>query len=311
MGKSDIKILIGLFLNLTCSLTIVLINKWLFSIAKFPSITLTCCHFFATSIGVYICYVFKIFEKKHVRIFDVLPLAFTFCGFVVFTNLSLMKNSVGTYQLAKTLTTPMIIYIQTRYYAKDFSYNIKLSMLPIIIGVFINSYYDISFNLEGLIYAIIGVLVTSVYQILVSAKQKQLSISSMQLLFYQAPISTFILSFIILFIEPPWGEGNLFNFNYNINSIILLFASCFTAFFVNLTIYWVIGNTSPVTYNMFGHFKFVCTIIGGFIAFRDEILFRQLCGILMTCFGIYLYTKFKLSENALSRKKSGGQIMNV
>ena len=32
-------------------------------------------------------------------------------------------------------------------------------------GVFLNSYYDVRFNILGLVFAVVGVLVTSIYQI--------------------------------------------------------------------------------------------------------------------------------------------------
>ena len=40
--------------------------------------------------------------------------------------------------------------------------------IPIILGVFLNSYYDVKFNWLGTIYASVGVIVTSVYQVVSS-----------------------------------------------------------------------------------------------------------------------------------------------
>ena len=37
--------------------------------------------------------------------------------------------------------------------------------IPVLLGVFLNSYFDVRFNALGLVFATIGVLVTSVYQI--------------------------------------------------------------------------------------------------------------------------------------------------
>ena len=37
--------------------------------------------------------------------------------------------------------------------------------IPVIVGVFLNSYYDVGFNVLGTIYATLGVIVTSLYQI--------------------------------------------------------------------------------------------------------------------------------------------------
>ena len=34
-----------------------------------------------------------------------------------------------------------------------------------MLGIFLNSYYDIKFNVKGTVFALIGVVVTSLYQI--------------------------------------------------------------------------------------------------------------------------------------------------
>lgn len=39
------------------------------------------------------------------------------------------------------------------------------SQVPITIGVILNSYYDVRFNLLGIVFATLGVLVTSLYQV--------------------------------------------------------------------------------------------------------------------------------------------------
>ena len=58
-----------------------------------------------------------------------IPLSLTFGGFVVFTNLSLQENTVGTYQLAKYMTTPCIMLIQTYFYGRKFSTKVKITVV--------------------------------------------------------------------------------------------------------------------------------------------------------------------------------------
>ena len=60
---------------------------------------MTLINFIGTSFGLYICLGLGLFKRKSVALRDVLPLAASFCGFVVFTNLSLKYNTVGTYQV--------------------------------------------------------------------------------------------------------------------------------------------------------------------------------------------------------------------
>ena len=88
------------------------------------------------------------------------------------------------------LTTPVIIFLNWRWYRKLTSKYVKLSLVPIFCGIFLNSMYDIKFSPIGTFWALAGVLTTAVYQILVHQKQKELGLDSMQLLSYQAPVSS-------------------------------------------------------------------------------------------------------------------------
>lgn len=154
-----------LTLNIAFSIMIVLLNKWLYIHTRFPNITLSMIHFFMTFIGLIICEKLDVFCVKDIDIKEMVLIAMTFCGFVVLTNLSLAHNTVGTYQVAKMLTTPCVIVMQMIFYKKRFGILVKLTLIPITLGVIINFYYDIQFNVVGTIYATLGVLVTSLYQV--------------------------------------------------------------------------------------------------------------------------------------------------
>ncbi|MEQ2214373.1 hypothetical protein XENOCAPTIV_003579, partial [Xenoophorus captivus] len=195
--------------------------------------------------------------------------------------------------------------------------------VPITLGVILNSYYDVRFNVLGMVFATLGVLVTSLYQVWVGAKQHELQVNSMQLLYYQAPLSSAFLLGIIPLFEPLTGDGGIFgpwslpalvrhethkylSTFFLLKSVtkeccsladqVTVLFSGVVAFLVNLSIYWIIGNTSAVTYNMFGHFKFCITLIGGYLLFHDPLSLNQALGILCTLAGILSYTHFKLVE---------------
>lgn len=123
------RIIACLLINLLSSICIVFINKWIYMHYGFPNMTLTLIHFVVTWLGLYICQKMDMFSPKRLPIRKIVLLALSFCGFVAFTNLSLQNNSIGTYQLAKTMTTPVIIIIQTTYYKKTFSTKIKLTLV--------------------------------------------------------------------------------------------------------------------------------------------------------------------------------------
>ncbi len=127
--KSRLLISFCLLLNIFFSILIVLMNKWIYTHYRFPNISMTCLHFVFTTIGLVVCQQFGVFQPKSLPLLKMLPLSLTFCGFVVFTNLSLQSNTVGTYQLAKTMTTPCIIAIQGYFYSRKFSVSVKLTLV--------------------------------------------------------------------------------------------------------------------------------------------------------------------------------------
>ncbi|XP_003701249.2 solute carrier family 35 member E3-like [Megachile rotundata] len=280
-----------LILNIFFSVVIVLLNKWLYIHIGFPNITLSMIHFIITFIGLIICEKFDIFCIKDIAIKEIFLIAATFCGFVVLTNLSLAYNTVGTYQVAKMLTTPCVIIMQIIFHKKQFSIFVKLTLILIITGVVINFYYDIQFNISGTIYATLGVFLTSLYQVVMSIKQREFQMDPMQLLYYQAPLSAVMLLFIVPFLEPV--EQTLTT-SWSLIDLILVILSGIIAFFVNLTSYWIIGKTSPLTYNMAGHFKLCLLLLGGSLFFHETLAINQVIGITLTLIGIILYAHVKI-----------------
>ena len=133
-GAGTLLTLFFIVFNTVTSIVIVLLNKWVYKFGGFPNLTLTFLHFVTTFIGLIFCQKCNIFKVKYVPLKDMMPLAFSFCGFVVFTNLSLQNNTVGTYQVAKVMTTPCIILIQIFFYKKAFPLRVKLTLVSYLLN---------------------------------------------------------------------------------------------------------------------------------------------------------------------------------
>jgi solute carrier family 35 protein E3 len=223
---------IGLAINVLSSIFIVQINKYIYVEYTFPNMTLTCIHFVITFIGLVLCHRSQVFQHVEIPIGKMLPMAVTFCGFVVLTNISLQYNAIGTYQCLKTLTIPVVMGISFLYYKQSYSSRVQLSIvtkkkhpsfdqflsdfyisqkIPILLGIFFNSMYDLNFNVFGLTIGLVGTAVTSLYQVWVGEKQKEFKVNALQLLIYQAPLSSLMLMCVIPFFEPVVGEGSIFD----------------------------------------------------------------------------------------------------
>lgn len=293
---SVVKAVLHIFLNIVSSITIILLNKWIYFQAIFPNVSLTALHFIVTFLSLYLCEKFNYFNIKSTNVRQLVTLSLCFCGFVVLTNLSLQYNSVGTFQVAKMMTTPGVMIIQS-FRGRQFSMRVKLTTVPIILGVILCFMHDIHLNVLGTIFAVSGVTITSFYQVLVNSKQAELQLDSMQLLFYQAPLSAFLLTVCIPFVEPQIVTTLMHN--WTLKEVIIIIISCSAAVLVNLTTYWILGNLSPLTYNMVGHTKFVLIMIAAWYLYDSELPQNQWLGVCFTLCGIILYTRVTMKENEL------------
>jgi solute carrier family 35 protein E3 len=167
--------------------------------------------------------------------------------------------------MAKVLTTPCIVILQSAFFKVQFTTIVKLSLLVTCLGVGVVSVTDFQLNAVGAVVALSGVLAGSFYQIWVGTKQKELGVNSyvfvlifsMQLLYYQSFLSVIILSVCMPLLD---NARDLYNYRHTTSSIFWIILSACLAFFVNLSTFLIIGKTSPVTYNMVGHFK-LCVIL--------------------------------------------------
>jgi len=291
--KEHIRVTAGCATNILSSIGIIFLNKYIFSNCQIKTMTLTATQMAFTSLGLVLCLQMNTFVRKTVPIIKVLPLAIAFCAFVVFTNLSLEYNTIGTYQLFKVLTTPVVALISWQYYKTKYSRMVILTLVPVVVGVCTHSVNDIKLTIFGTIIASIGVIAASLYQVWVGERLKELDMNSQQLLYYQAPLSAILLVPFIFLMEsfPTYATSG-----EQRTAIIAVISSGIVAFAVNLTVYWVIKNTSALTYNMIGHMKTISILVGGFFLFQDNLNFKQFIGILLTLFGLFSYTFVRMRE---------------
>ena len=203
------------------------------------------------------------------------------------------------------MTTPVLVFIQLIFYSVPLHNKLKLALVPICIGVMMATSADLEINFLGTIVAICGILSTSVYQIFVKTKQQDLDLNSFQLLFNQAPLAAVVVFAVSLLQEESFSENGWVNYPYDTENVIAIAGSCILAFCVNLSIFLVIGKSSPMSYNVLGHFKLCVVLISGYLFFHEEFPSIKLWGTFLTFLGVVVYTHLKITitENWDSRKK--------
>ena len=197
-----------------------------------------------------------------------------------------------------------------------------------VFGVVVNSAYDLSFNMLGLIYGLSAVLFTAFYTVWVGRKQLELELNSMQLLMYQAPLSTVLLMASVfcanaaglmrktidipqnatlsagnaldILLEQKQEQTSITSF-LEPEKFVILCATGMAAYSVNLTTFWIIGKTSVVTYAVFAKVKLCATVLSGVVFFGDKMNSRQAFGVLITLSGVFWYTYVKVKLDKIDK----------
>ncbi|XP_039262649.1 solute carrier family 35 member E3-like isoform X1 [Styela clava] len=282
-----------LVLNFIFSIGVIFTNKFLYKYYNVPPISLASAHFAATFTGLTTFWLLGGFKIKHIKFIKVLPISIAFSSSVVFTNFSLKYNSVGTYQILKCLGDPMLIVLQTFMYNKTYPANIKMTLGIMVCGIVLNSMFDVTFNMVGIIFAMVAVVASTFYILWIEKKQEELEVTPLQLLMYQAPTSSMLLNSVVLFIEPPWEEHGILCGLHE--SVAVVFVSMVMACGVNITVFYIIRHTSVVTYAVFSKLKTCVVILGGAVILSQEAQEPvQILGIVLTLIGTIIYTIIKL-----------------
>jgi solute carrier family 35, member E3 len=159
------------------------------------------------------------FVPQRAGLVQMLPLGIAMCLNVILPNLSLAYSSVAFYQIVRVLLTPLVAIINFAFYGAQMPRKAVYTLLPICLGVGIVSYYDTQpgkgkqvhssqTSPAGILFAFSGVVASSLYTVWIGTYHKEFKLNSMQLLFNQAPISAFLLLYVIPFTDqsPNWSR---------------------------------------------------------------------------------------------------------
>eukprot|EP00798_Chlamydomonas_sp_ICE-L_P016182 gene16182-22343_t len=264
-------------LNIISASGIVFANKAVFVQGFKFTYALTLVHTMCTVVGMSLFSHFGVFERKYIEQRKLAQLAASYVGYIVLCNLSLNINTVGFYQVMKIAVAPTVIVVDLLFFGKLPKPKIIMSVLVVCIGIAVATVTDTQMirNLTGIAVGVCATIITALYQTWAGSKQKELRVSSMQLLdaytpqtegrrekqaavwtAYYPPQATIMLAILVPCAEPMgWdatqrGPDTLLGFQFTWHSIIAIVISALLGLLVSLSTFLVIGATSSLTYNV-------------------------------------------------------------
>jgi solute carrier family 35 protein E3 len=233
---------------------------------------------------------FAFFVPRRTALKDIIPLSVAMALNVILPNLSLAFSSVTFYQVARILLTPVVAIMNYILYKSTLPRNAILSLIPACFGVGMVSYYDSqpaddskvkTTSGLGVIFAFAGIFASSLYTVWIASYHRKLKMSSMQLLYNQAPSSAFLLLYVIPFVDtfPVWTQ-------VPVNRWVLIMISGLFAALINISQFFIIAQTGPVSSTVIGHVK-TCTIVAlGWISSGRAIGDKSVLGVFTAIGGI-------------------------
>ena len=239
-----------------------------------------------------------------------MPLASAMCLNVILPNLSLAFSTVAFYQIVRVLLTPLVAGINFVVYETKIPRQAAWTLFPICVGVALVSYYDTktvagehvtTTSMTGVVFAFAGVLASSLYTVWIGTYQKKFEMSSMQLLFNQAPISSFLLLYVIPFTDQPpvWSEVPVWKWkliamvrsqqslHHGGSLLANVSQSGLMASLINISQFYIVAGAGAVSSTVVGHIK-TCSIVAlGWATSGRKANDRSVLGILLAISGIF------------------------
>jgi len=284
--------MLAYILNVVSAVGLVLVNKKVVIIDQFECMTiLTALHFYFSFIACSLMLCAGYLQYKSVKSYgSILRIVLGSLGSIIFMNFNLAENSVGFYQISKLLSIPMTLFLEwtMNQRRQKITTYLLLSLIMIMAGVFSVVVNDVKYTDLGAIWALLGIICTSLAQIYFSPLQKQLDLNSIQLLFHTSPWLTFG-SFIV---TPLFDHTNKFmQINITLQLLIDLLLSSALAFVLNISNYLVLSVSFPITYQVLGHVKTILIFAGGIIFYDQAPPPKAIFGIIVTIIGVILYSE--------------------
>merc|ERR1719174_1252680 len=149
-----------------------------------------------------------------------------------------------------------------------------MALFVLCVGLAVSSVTDLELSARGLFFSVVAVLSTVYQQMAINSLQREHGCTSTQLL-AQAALPSFLMVSVL-----------------GIPTDLALTGGTVA---VNLSAFFVIGVTSPVTFQVTGHLKTILVLFFGFTVLGDPISERNILGIAIALVGMILYTRANMA----------------
>jgi len=232
-----------------------------------------------------------------------LPLA---CGkFVgsVLSHISIWKISVSYAHTIKGMLPIFTVMLSKLVYKEKYSTLVYVSLLPIVMGVAIATMTEISFEIYGMISAVLATCTFSIQNLYSKKALREVRLNPLQMLMRMAQLALLICLPLWVFVDSPnmANDVNLGTYDEKLQLFLKLSLSGFINFMQNVVAFSVLHLLSPLSYSVANATKRILVIIVSLISLRNPVTTINFLGMMLAVAGVFCYNRAKIIQN--SQKK--------
>ncbi|KAL8959228.1 MAG: hypothetical protein Q9193_003873 [Seirophora villosa] len=276
------------------NLGLTLYNKAAMIMFPFPFL-LTALHAASGMAGTQLLLARSVFTLKNLSSRDTALLsAFSilYTANIAVSNASLAMVTIPFHQTVRALTPVFTIAIYRIIFGSVYSKATYMSLIPIIIGVMLASYGDLSATTLGFFMTLLGTLLAAVKTVATNRLQTAgLHFSALELLHRMSPIAC-VQSLIVAYAT---GEFDHFEPRVlGVKGIVILATNGIIAFGLNVASFEANKRSGALTMTIAANVKQVLTVVLSVIIWRVPIGAMNACGIAVTLLGGAWYGRVEL-----------------
>ncbi|XP_050430664.1 solute carrier family 35 member E1 homolog [Adelges cooleyi] len=223
----------------------------------------------------------------------------------VFTHVSLWKVPVSYTHTVKA-TMPLFSVILSRIIlGEKQTLKVYLSLMPIIIGVAIASFTEISFDLIGLLSALGATLQHTLQNIFSKKVLHDTGIHHLRLLHILGRLALFMFLPVWLYYD-FWYLVSVSNFNVNNESykvLGLLITDGILSWLQNILAFSVMSMVTSLTYAVASSSKRIFVVGASLFVLGNPVTLNNVCGMSLALLGVIAYNKAKYDARQLDKKR--------
>ena len=283
--------------NFSAAIATISLNKKVFETFPYPA-ALTCIHYCVSWMGIEVLHACGAFKAQRVppsqqRAFCSLVVCWSVCN--ALSNVSLERNSVGFYQLAKLMVTPALVVFDFVVYGRRTTPLQAVALLLSCIGVGLASVNDVQLHAFGATIATAAVLTAASQKVLNSHVQQIGGLSSLQVMHNAFPwMALLSVAYVPLMdrrlhalLALKWASPH---------ALAAILASSVAAFGASWSATAIFGLISALAHVLLGQVKTCSVLIVGALLYDARPTAQGTFGALLALAAITAYSVLKLRE---------------